>query len=84
MIGAFLVAAAVLTAAMLPLVVVMVRGSLVSAVIALELTGVLTTVAVVCYAVGTQSTSAGGIAVLCAVLSWVSGMIYVRLNRRPR
>lgn len=84
MIGAFLVAAAVFSAAIVPLVAVMVRGAEVSAVVALELAGILTTLAVVCYAVGVQSTSASSVAVLCGVLTWVSGMVYVRLMRRPK
>lgn len=84
MITAFLLAAVVLVAAMFPLAWVLVRSSLVSAVMALELAGILTTLAIVCYAVGTQSSSATGVAVLTAVMTWVSGLVYVRLMGRQR
>jgi multisubunit Na+/H+ antiporter MnhF subunit len=82
MTSVFIAAAAVLLLALFPLAVLAVRGSLVSALIALEVAGILSTCALVCYSVGAQSTATTSLAVVTAALTWVSGMIYVRLMER--
>jgi hypothetical protein len=78
----FVAGAAVLLLALFPLAALAVRGSLLTAVIALELAGILATCALVCYAVGAQSTASTSVAVLTGALTWLSGLIYVRLMGR--
>ncbi|WP_181139118.1 monovalent cation/H+ antiporter complex subunit F [Streptomyces sp. Ru72] len=80
----FLIAAAVLLLGFAPLVPVCVRGRAIDGLVALELGGGMATLAVVCVAVGTQSSSATGVALITAVLSWVSGLLCARfLDRTP-
>jgi len=78
----FVVAAIILVAALFPLVTVTLRRSLVSGVVALELGGILTTLAIICYAVGTQSSAATALAVITAFMTWLSGLVYVRLMEK--
>jgi multisubunit Na+/H+ antiporter MnhF subunit len=78
----FIAAATVLLLAMFPLAALALRGSLVAALVALEVAGILSTCALVCYSVGAQSTASTSLAVVTAMLTWVSGMIYVRLMER--
>jgi hypothetical protein len=78
----FVAGSAVLVLALFPLAALAVRGSLLSALVALELAGIVTTCALVCYAVGAQSTASTSVAVLTGALTWLSGMIYVRLMDR--
>jgi multisubunit Na+/H+ antiporter MnhF subunit len=64
----FLIAAAVLLLGMAALVPVSMRGHAIDGLVALEIGGAMTTLAVVCVAVGTQSSSATGVALITAVL----------------
>jgi multisubunit Na+/H+ antiporter MnhF subunit len=81
---AFLACAFVLMLALLPLALVARLGSALDGLVALELVGVLTTLALVCLAVGTGSTADTGVALATAVLTWVSGPLIARfLDRRP-
>lgn len=54
------------------------------ALIAMELAGVLTTMALVCLTVGYQRGSYGDVAVITAVLTWVGGLVFVRFLDRSR
>ena len=58
--GRFLAAGAVLFATLLPLAAVAVRASPIDGLVALEVAGVLGTLALVCLAVGLQSTATTG------------------------
>ncbi|WP_324788267.1 monovalent cation/H+ antiporter complex subunit F [Streptomyces sp. H51] len=80
----FLIAAAVLLAGMVPPALVTARGRPVDGLVALELGGIMATLALVCVAVGTQSSAATGVALITAVLSWVGGLLCARfLDRSP-
>lgn len=78
----FLAGSAVLVLAIFPIGALALRSALVSALIALEVAGILSTCALVCYSVGAQSTATTSLAVVTGALTWVSGMIYVRLMGR--
>lgn len=81
---AFLVAAVVLVLALLPLGYVALRSASVSGLVALALGGAVTTMALVCVAIGTGGTASSGAALVCAVMTWVSGLVYARfLDREP-
>lgn len=54
------------------------------ALIALELAGTLTTIALVCMTVGFQRTSYGNVPLMAAVLNWVGSLVYVRFLDRSR
>ena len=80
----YLIAAVALLAGLAPLVWVGVRARAVDGLVALELAGVMTTLVLICVAVGTQSSSATGVALITAVLSWVSGLLCARfVDRAP-
>jgi len=82
--NAYLVAATALVAGLAPCAVVSVRGRPIEALVALELGGVTTTLALLCMAEGFNRQSYFNIAVLCAALSWIGGLIYTRfLGRKP-
>jgi multicomponent Na+:H+ antiporter subunit F len=60
------------------------RRRALSGLVAVELAGVLTTLALVCLSIGFQRSSYASLPLLTAVLTWVSGLIYIRfLDRRP-
>lgn len=81
---AFLYAAIALTAGMLPLVVVCVRARPVDGLVALELGGATATVTVVCLAVGFQSSSMTGVALVMAITTWAGSLVMARfLDRDP-
>ena len=76
---AFFVAGAVaLLACLLPLAWVAMRARAEHGLAALELAGVVTTVAIVCLAVGLDSTAFTGLAVVTAVMTWLGGMVVAR------
>ncbi|WP_316740800.1 monovalent cation/H+ antiporter complex subunit F [Streptomyces sp. MK7] len=80
----FLIAASALLAGLLPLLAVGMREPPVDGLVALELAGATTTLALVCVSVGTGSSSATGVALLMALLSWVGGLLFARfLDRTP-
>lgn len=54
------------------------------ALIALEMAGTLTTVALVCLTVGFQRTSYGDVPLMAAVLDWVGALVFVRFLDRSR
>lgn len=54
------------------------------ALVALELAGTLTTIALVCLTVGVQRTSYGDVPLMAAVLNWVGAFVYIRFLDRTR
>lgn len=49
---------------------------------ALQLGGAVTTMALVCLSVGLKSTAMSSVALICAVLTWASGLVYARFMER--
>lgn len=81
---AYLVAAIVLTAGLVPPAVVCARSEPIDGLAALELAGAVVTLVVVCLAVGYRSSAAAGIALIVAITTWTGGMVTARfLDRRP-
>lgn len=80
----YLVAATILIAALVPCLVVAVRGSIIEAVVALELGGALTTLTLVCLAEGFQRQVYFSVATVCAVTTWAGGLVVVRFVGRLR
>jgi multisubunit Na+/H+ antiporter MnhF subunit len=54
------------------------------ALVALQLAGTLTTVALVCLTVGFQQSSYGDLPVAAAVLNWIGNLVYLRFLDRSR
>ena len=80
----FTAGATVLVLALLPLAYVAMRARPEDGLAALELAGVLATVAVVCLAVGLNSTAFTGLAVITAVMTWLGGLVFTRfLDHQP-
>lgn len=80
----FVACAVALFLALLPLAYVAMRGSPEEGLVALELAGAVTTLAVVCLAVGLESTAVTGLAVVTAVMTWAGGMVFTRfLDHQP-
>lgn len=75
---AFTAAAVVLVLALLPLALVAVRARPEAGLAALQLAGAVTTIALVCLAVGLGSTALTGVALICSLLCWLSGLVFVR------
>jgi multicomponent Na+:H+ antiporter subunit F len=80
--NAFTIAGTVLLAGFVPVLAVCARGGAVDALIALELAGALTTTVLVCLAEGLGSSAMFGVPVVCATVTWVGGLIYVRFMGR--
>ena len=78
--NAYLVAATVLIAAIAPCLAVCVRGSVMEAIAALELCGTLTTL--ICLAEGFHRQAYFGVALVCSVLVWIGGLVFVRFAGR--
>jgi multisubunit Na+/H+ antiporter MnhF subunit len=82
--SAFLLAAAVLVLALLPLTYVAMRARPEDGLLALEVAGALTTVALVCLAVGLRSSALTGVALISALMTWLGGLVFVRfMDREP-
>jgi multisubunit Na+/H+ antiporter MnhF subunit len=81
-VNAFTVAAVALLAGWLPLGYVIVRHRALDALIALELVGVTAVLVLLCLAEGFHRSFEYGVAVIAAVLSWLSGMVFARLMGR--
>ena len=80
----YLIAATILIAAIAPCLFVCARGSAVEAIAALELCGTLTTLALICLAEGFHRQAYFGVALVCAVLTWIGGLVIARfLARAP-
>ncbi|TQJ91259.1 monovalent cation/H+ antiporter complex subunit F [Streptomyces sp. SLBN-31] len=80
----YLIGAAALLIGIVPLAWVSMRARPIDGLVAVELGGAMTTLTLVCVAVGTQSSAMTGVALITAVLSWVSGLLCTRfLDRSP-
>jgi multisubunit Na+/H+ antiporter MnhF subunit len=80
----FLIAAVALLIGLVPLAVVTLRERPVDGLVALGLGSTVTTLALVCFAVGTQSSADTGVALITAVLGWAGGLLCARfLDRVP-
>ena len=82
--NAYLLAAAVLIAAIGPCVLVCLLASPIDGLVALELAGALTTLALLCLAEGFHRGTYFGVGLVCALLTWVGGLVIARfLARAP-
>jgi len=80
----FVAGGVLLLLALLPLAAVAMRATPEEGLVALELGGAVTTLAVVCLAVGLDSTAVTGLAVVTAVMTWAGGLVFARfLERAP-
>lgn len=81
--NAFELAATVLLAALVPLGAVAVRRRPVDGLVALELAGAVVTLALLCLAEGFHRSVYSTVAVIAALMSWISGLVFARfLGRR--
>lgn len=80
--NAFGVAATVLLLGFVPLGFVCLRGRPIDGVVALELCGALATTVLICLGESFHRSSYFDVPVVCAVLTWVSGMIFARFLGR--
>jgi len=76
--------AAGLTLALVPLALVAVRGSAADGIVALELGGVLTAVALLLVSEGTNRQPFGDLALILAVVSFGGALAFVRFLERTR
>lgn len=80
----FLVAAIVLLAGWVPLIVVGIRARPIDGLVALELTGTLATLVLICLAVGLHGSAFAPVALISAFCTIVGGLVFTRfLGRRP-
>ncbi len=80
----YLAAALVLLGAWIPVAAVCVRARAIDGLVALETAGALTTLVLVCLAVGLHQSSFGTLALITAVCVIMSGLVFARfLDRRP-
>ena len=80
--NAFLTAAMVLLIGFVPVGVVCLRGRAIDGVVALELGGALATSILLCLAEGFRRSSYFDVPIVCAVLTWVSGLLFARFLGR--
>ena len=80
--NAFEWAALAMLAGFVPVGVVALRGDPIDALAALELAGGLATTILLCLAEGFGRSSYFGVAVVCAAVTWVSGLIFARFLGR--
>jgi multicomponent Na+:H+ antiporter subunit F len=81
-VNAFTIAATALIVGLVPIGIVCLRAPEVDAVVALELAGVVASLVMLCLAEGFHRSSYIDVAVVCAALTWVSGMVFVRFLAR--
>lgn len=80
--NAFTIAALALLAGWLPLGYVVLRHRAIDGVIALELMGTVVVLVLLCLAAGFHRSYEYGVAVIAAVLSWLSGLVFARFLGR--
>jgi multicomponent Na+:H+ antiporter subunit F len=80
--NAYLWAAAVLIVSIAPCLLVCLRANQFEGLVALELAGSLTTLALLCLAEGYHRGIYFAVALVCAVLSWAGGMVIARFFSR--
>lgn len=76
--NAWLVAATALGAGLLPLAVVAWRARPIEGVVALQLGGTTTSLALLCLGEGYHRTTYFNVGVLAAVLTWLSSLVFAR------
>jgi multisubunit Na+/H+ antiporter MnhF subunit len=81
-VNAFTIAATALLAGFVPIGIVCVRGRELDGVVALELAGALAAMVFLCLGEGFHRSSYFGVPIVCAALSWVGGMVFVRFFAR--
>ena len=74
----YLIAATALIASLLPCLWVCARAALFEAIVALELAGALTTLALICLAEGFHQATYFTVALVAGVVTWISGLVFVR------
>lgn len=80
----YLAAALVLFAGWVPVAAVCVRARAIDGLVALETAGALTTLILICLAVGLRQSSFGTLALVTAVCVIMSGLVFARFtDRRP-
>jgi multisubunit Na+/H+ antiporter MnhF subunit len=80
--NAFVVAATVLLAALAPLLVTASLRRPIDGLVALEVAGAVTTLALMCLSVGLSESIFFTVAVIAAVASWIGGFVFVRFLGR--
>ena len=80
--NAFEIAALALVTGFVPLLWVCLREREIDGVVALELAGALTTLILVCLAEGYHRGIYMGVAVVCAAVTWISGIVFARFLGR--
>jgi multisubunit Na+/H+ antiporter MnhF subunit len=81
-VNAFEWAALAMTAGFVPVGVVMLRSGPIDALAGLELAGALATTILLCLAEGFGRSSYFDVPVVCAAVTWVSGLIFARFLGR--
>lgn len=81
--NAFEIAALALVTGFVPLLWVGLREREIDGVAALELAGAVTTLILVCLAEAYHRGIYMGVAVVCATLTWISGLVFARFLGRP-
>jgi multicomponent Na+:H+ antiporter subunit F len=81
-VNAFEIAATALLCGFVPLGVVAVRTRTIDGLVALEAAGVLTVLVLLCFAEGFHRSFEFGVAVVAAVMSWASGLLFARFLGR--
>jgi multisubunit Na+/H+ antiporter MnhF subunit len=84
MLTAWLLCGAGLTVGALACGLATTRRETLEALVALQLAGTFTTVALVCLTVGFQQSSYGDLPVTAALLNWVGNLVYLRFLDRSR
>jgi multisubunit Na+/H+ antiporter MnhF subunit len=69
---------------MLPCLAVCVFGRAIEGIVALELCGALTTLALICLAEGFHRSVYFSVALVCSVVSWIGGLIFARFAEKLR
>lgn len=80
--NAFTIAGTALLLGFVPIGIVCLRGRELDAVVALELAGAVTALVFLCLGEGFHRSSYFDVPIVCAALSWVSAMIFVRFFAR--
>lgn len=80
----YLIAAVALLAGWLPAVAVALRARAIDGMVAVQLAGTLTTLFLICLAVGLHQSAFASVALIAAVCTIVSGLVWARfLDRKP-
>lgn len=80
--NAFTIAATALLVGFVPIGIVCVRGRELDGVVALELAGAVAALVFLCLGEGFHRSAYFDVPIVCAALSWVSGMVFVRFFAR--